>query len=116
MPTVLRNPRFTAEQKRQLATLSLEESKKNLAEHPRNFRFFFLRLMQAYRDFQVFDPSSNDRVAETAQKALILYPNRFELYKDLAESAATSRKFPEAIDYAKKPLNLTPLKFARCGI
>ena len=109
MPTVLRNPRFTAEQKRQLATLSLEESKKNLAEHPRNFRFF-LRLMQAYRDFQVFDPSSNDRVAETAQKALILYPNRFELYKDLAESAATSRKFPEAIDYAKKAVEFDPIK------
>lgn len=108
-PRVLADQRYTTEQKRDFMKLVVEENKKNLEEHPKNFRYF-LRMMNVYRDARQFEPTANLKIRNIAENAVAHYPMRFELYKEIAESYALDRDFTNAIASAKKAVEYDQIK------
>jgi len=75
--------------------------------HPRDPRLY-IKLIEAYNERAKRDVSFSLRAEELGRKALVVAPKRQELYFQLAYTLVTQGRGEEAIDLAKRAVDLSP--------
>ncbi|MDO8490187.1 MAG: O-antigen ligase family protein [bacterium] len=103
--SLVNDQRIPEAERQKILTLAIAQAEDSVKEKPRYLRHM-LRLIYLYRLNAENEVSANDRATELAKAALVLYPNRYEIYKELAESSFFRKDPKQGIEYAKKALTV----------